>query len=75
MKIEELQGKISALDKICKLVDQKFVSVVKNSGKCNNMLEITSEGNALKQKSEEQVDDMRKLEETLKLLKEKKRKL
>ena len=73
MKIEELQGKISALDKICKLVDQKFVSVVKNSGKCNNMLEITSEGNALKQKSEEQVDDMRKLEETLKLLKERKR--
>ena len=73
MKIEELQGKISALDKICKLVDQKFVSVVKNSGKCNNMLEITSEGNALKQKSEEQVDDMGKLEETLKLLKERKR--
>ena len=46
-----------------------------NSEKCNNMLEIISEGNAFKQKSEEQVDDMRKLEETLKLLKEKKRKL
>ena len=72
MKIEELQGKISALDKICKLVDQKFVSVVKNSGKCNNMLEITSEGNALKQKSEEQVDDMRKLEETLTFKREEK---
>ena len=44
-----------------------------NSEKCNNMLEIISEGNAFKQKSEEQVDDMRKLEETLKLLKERKR--
>ena len=43
-----------------------------NSEKCNNMLEIISEGNAFKQKSEEQVDDMRKLEETLKLLKERK---
>ena len=39
------------------------------------MLEIISEVNVLKRKSQEQVDDMRKLEETLKLLKEKKRKL
>ena len=75
MEIEELQGKISALDKSSKLLDQKFVSLVKNSEKCNNMLEMISEANELKRKSEEQVDDMRKLEETLKLLKEKKRKL
>ena len=75
MKIEELQGKISALDERSKLLDQKFVSLVKNSEKCNSMLEIISEVHALKRKSEEQVDDMRKLEETLKLLKEKKRKL
>ena len=75
MEIEELQGKISALDKSSKLLDQKFAFLVKNSEKCNNILEITSEVHALKQKSEEQVDDMRKLEETLKLLKEKKRKL
>ena len=75
MEIKELQEKISALDKSCKLLDQKFVSFVKNSEKCNNMLGIISEANALKRKSEEQVDDMRKLEETLKLLKEKKRKL
>ena len=39
------------------------------------MLEMISEVNELKRKSEEQVDDMRKLEETLKLLKDKKRKL
>ena len=70
-----MQGKISALDKSSKLLDQKFLSLVKKSEKCNNMLDIISEANALKQKSEEQVDDMRKLEETLKLLKEKKRKL
>ena len=72
MEIKELQGKISALDKSCKLVDQKFLSIVKNSEKCNSMLEITSEGNALKQKSEEQVDDMRKLEETLTFKREEK---
>ena len=48
---------------------------MRNSEKCNNMLEIISEVNVLKRKSQEQVDDMRKLEETLKLLKEKKRKL
>ena len=36
---------------------------------------MISEVNELKRKSEEQVDDMRKLEETLKLLKDKKRKL
>ena len=40
MEIEELQGKISALDKDSKLLDQKLVSVVKNSE--NNMLEIAS---------------------------------
>ena len=75
MEIKELQEKISALDKSSKLLDLKFVSLVKNSEKCNNMLEIISEAIELKRKSEEQVDDMRKLEETLKLLKEKKRKL
>ena len=53
MEIEELQGKISALDKSSKLLDQKFVSLVKNSEKCSNMLEIISEGNALKRKSED----------------------
>ena len=72
MEIEELQGKISALDKSSTLLDQKFVSLWKNSEKCKNMLDILSEANALKRKSEEQVDDMRKPEETLKLLKEKK---
>ena len=40
MENEELQGKISALDKSSKLLDQKFVSLVKNSEKCNHMLEI-----------------------------------
>ena len=40
MEIEELQGKISALDKGSKLLDQKLVSLVKNSE--NNMLEIIS---------------------------------
>ena len=39
------------------------------------MLEIITEANVLKRKSKKQVDDMRKLEEKLKLLKEKKRKL
>ena len=75
MEIEELQGKISALGKSSKLLGQKFVTLVKNSEKCNNMLEMISEFNELKRTSEEQVDDMRKLEETLKFLKEKKRKL
>ena len=36
------------------------------------MLETISEAHALKRKYEEQVDDMGKLEETLKLLKDKK---
>ena len=40
MEIEELQRKIPALDKSSKLLDQKFVSLVKNSDKCNNMPEI-----------------------------------
>ena len=39
------------------------------------MLEIITEANELKRKSKKQVDDMKKLEETLKLLKEKERKL
>ena len=48
---------------------------MKNSEKCNDMLEIISEANTLKRKSDEQVDDMRELEETSKLLKEQKRNL
>ena len=48
MEIEELQEKMSARDKSSKLLDQKFASLVKNSEKCNNMLEIASEVNALK---------------------------
>ena len=40
MEIEELQRKIPALDKSSKLLDQKFVSLVKNSEKCNNMPKI-----------------------------------
>ena len=75
MGIEELQGKISALDKSSKLLDQKFVSLMRNSEECSNMLETISEANALKRKSEEQIDDMRKLQETLQILKDKKRKL
>ena len=43
MEIEELRGKISALDKCSKLLDQKFVSLVKNSEKCNHILEIISD--------------------------------
>ena len=68
MEIEELQGKISALDKSSKLLDQKFVSLVRYSEECSNMLEPISEANALKRKSEEQIDDMRKLQETLQKL-------
>ena len=75
VEIEELQGIISALDKSSKLLDQKFVSLVRNSEECSNILETISEANALKRKSEEQIDDMRKLQETLQILKEKKRKL
>ena len=52
MEIKELQEKISALDKSSKLLDLKFVSLVKNSEECNNMLEIISEATELKRKSE-----------------------
>ena len=51
---------------------KKFVFFVRNSDKCTNMLETISEAHALKRKYEEQVDDMGKVEETLKLLKDKK---
>ena len=62
MKIEELQEKISALDKSNKLIDQKVVFFVRNSDKCTNMLEIISKAHALKWKYEKQVDDMGELE-------------
>ena len=55
MKIEELQEKISALDKSSKLIDQKFVFFVRNSDKCNNMLETISETHVLKRNYEEQL--------------------
>ena len=59
----------SCLDRSCKSLNEKFVSIVKEAEKSKDVVLKISEANALKRKSEEQVEERRNLEEALEVLK------
>ena len=71
-EIKELQSLISELVKTSKTLDEKFVALVVVAEKKKDINLIT-EANALKRKSEEKVEERRKLEEGLKILIKKKK--
>ena len=62
------------MSKITKLLDDEFVEATKEAEKKNDMKPV-KKGNALKHRSEESVEDRKKLEEALKFLEENKAKL
>ena len=74
-EIYEIKQKINALVKSCTSLDTKFVELVRNAEKGKDAALMISEANGLKRKSEEQVSEREKLEETLNLVKEKRSKI
>ena len=78
MEIEEVQTKISLLEKSKASLNEKFESIVMNTAnipKSEDVVIAINEATALKRKATEQVDEIRKLEETVKTMMEKRSKM
>ena len=75
LEIEETEKNISNLKSSVDILDANFVAAVKDAEKSDNILTAIAEANGLKRKSEEQLKDIKVHEESLKLLREKRRKL
>ena len=77
MEMGSLKDKISRLDASINSLNNKFVTLVQNAEGTEpaEMIQMISEANGLKRKSEEQVEDRRKLEESVELLKKKRSEL
>ena len=71
--IKEVQSHISELLDTCKMFDGKFITLVAEAEKKKDM-NLIKEPN-VKRSSDEKVEDRRKLEETLSIFLEKKKKL
>ena len=67
-------SKISEKSETCKILDEKFVLLVEEVQKKKD-INLVVQANALKRKNEETEQERRKLEETLKVMIEKKKKL
>ena len=74
-EIKEVRSKITEKTETCKMLDEKFVSLVEEAEKKNDINLVTVQANALKRKTEETEEPSRKLEETLKIMIKKKKKL
>jgi hypothetical protein len=77
MEIEEIQSKISLLEKSKDTLNNKFDKIVMNTANMPNddVVIAISEANALKRKAIEQTEDIRKLEESVKTMQEKRGKM
>ena len=73
-EIKEVWSKITEKNKTCKMVDEKFVLLVEEVEKKKD-INLVVQANVLKRKNEETEEERRKLEETLKVMIEKKKKL
>ena len=74
LEIQELQEKVLILEKSIANLNQTFVSLVQEAEKSRDMPVKLAEANALKRKSEEQSNEKRKIEDTIKVLQAKRRK-
>ena len=70
--IEETKVKREQLVKTCEMLDSDFVSYVEEAEKKQDM-KLISKANALKRRSEEKKEDIKKLEEAIGVLEEKKK--
>ena len=78
IEIEEIQNKISLLEKSKTSLDKKFDSIVIGTANIPNSDDVIiaiNEATALKRKAMEQTDEIRKLEETVKTMQEKRTKM
>ena len=75
MEINELQEKIANIEKTIKVLDEKYVSLIRDAETSEDVLQKVVEANALKKKSDQQAGDKRKLEESLDILTIKRSKL
>ena len=78
MEIEEIQTKISLLEKSKASLNKKFESIVVNTANIPNSDDVViaiSEATALKRKAMEQTEGIRKLEETVRTMLEKRSKM
>ena len=78
MEIEEIQTKMSLLEKSKASLNKKFESIVMNTANIPNSDDVViaiNEATALKRKAMEQTDGIRKLEETVKTMLEKRSKM
>ena len=73
-EIKEVRNRVTEKNKTCKLLDQKFVSLVEKTENKKN-INLVVQANALKRKNEETEEERRKLEETRKVMIEKKKNL
>ena len=73
-EIKDLQSKICKKSQTCKVLDEKFVKLVAEAEKKKDFNLIT-EANALKRKSEGTEEEKKTLEEALKVVEEKKKKI
>ena len=78
MEIEEIQTKMLLLEKSKASLNEKFDSIVMKTANIPNSDDVViaiSDATALKRKAMEQTDDIRKLEETVKTMQEKRSKM
>ena len=73
-KKNQVRSKITEKNETCKILDEKFVSLVEEAEKKKD-INFVVQANALKRKNEETEEERRKLEEALKVLIEKEKKL
>ena len=73
-EIKELEELVENLANSSAILDKKFVDLVMKAENNKNSIAMISEANALKRKSEEQLAESKKLEESIKLLKTKRAK-
>ena len=65
-EIKAVWSKITAKKETCKMLDEKFISLVEEEEKKKD-INLVVQTNALKRKNEESEEERRKLEETLRL--------
>ena len=78
MEIEEVEGKISVMQRSTDALNKKFETIVMNSSampKSEDVVIAINEATALKRKANEQTEDIRKLTETVKTMQEKRSKM
>ena len=78
MEIEEIQSKISLIEKSNDTLNNKFDRIVMNTANLPNSDDVViaiNEATALKRKAVEQTEDIRKLEESVKTMQEKRSKM